>query len=250
MVYQSSSSIFVPWVANENLSASSENLANVSAIDIQATKLLRQMSDYLNSLKHFSFHSENTYEEIIPSGQKLQFSSAVEVYVRRPNRYRAKITGDTHNQQLFYDGSAVTLLDTDLNYYATLDAPPNIDAALDHVLESFSLRPPLSDLIYSNAYGVMTENVISGFYVGLHIVHGVKCHHLAFCQDDIDWQIWIEDGNEPLPRKIIITDKNMKGSPQVTGLFSNWNFNTYFHDSTFDFVAPNKAENIQFFSVE
>ena len=33
-------------------------------------------------------------------------------------------------------------------------------------------------------------------YVGKGLVRGVKCHHLAFDKDDIQWQIWIDAGQQ------------------------------------------------------
>lgn len=221
-----------------------------SSIEPRADKILRQMTEYLKNLEQFSFHAENTGDRILDSGQKLQFARAVEVSVRRPNRFRAVVKGDLDNQQLSYDGKTITLFEPDRNYYATIKAPPNIDAALDHALESFSLRAPFSDLIYSNLYDILTENVVSGFYVGLHSVHGIETHHLAFRQDDIDWQVWIESSETPLPRKIIITEKRVAGAPQFTAVFSDWNVSPQLRDSVFTFVAPDKAERIEFLPVE
>ncbi len=150
---------------------------------------------------------------------------------------------------MFYDGKTITLLDRNFDYYATIEAPPNLDAALDHALEKFDLRAPLSDLMQSNAYDILTENVESGFYVGLHSVHGVESHHLAFRQDDIDWQIWIENSKTPLPRKLIITQKRVAGAPQFTALLSDWNISAQLPDSLFTFVAPGGAEKIEFLPV-
>ena len=101
----------------------------------------------------------------------------------------------------------------------------------------------MSDLIYSNAYERLTSGVISGFYAGLHKVAGVPCHHLAFRQKDLEWQIWIEDGPTPLPRKFLINDKKAKGL-QFTALFTKWNTSPQLEDSVFTFVPPEKAEKI------
>ena len=57
-------------------------------------------------------------------------------------------------------------------------------------------------------------------FLWLSKVQGQLCHHLAFRQEDIDWQIWIENGPTPLPRKFLITDKKAKGL-QVTALLPN-----------------------------
>jgi hypothetical protein len=93
---------------------------------------------------------------------------------------------------------------------------------------------------------VLTDGVTSGFYVGLHEVRGVKCHHLAFTRDDIDLQVWVEDSRSPLPRKLIITEKWVSGSPQFTALLSDWNLSPQLKKNLFTFMAPDKAQKIEF----
>ena len=134
-------------------------------------------------------------------------------------------------------------MDRNRNVYTTIKSPPEIDAALDHAIQAFNLRAPLADLIYTKAYENLTSEVISGFYAGLHKVQGVPCHHLAFREKDIDWQIWIEDGPTPLPRKFLITDKNAKGL-QFTAVFTKWNTSPQLENALFTFVPPEKAERI------
>ncbi|MEE8414727.1 MAG: DUF2092 domain-containing protein [Desulfobacterales bacterium] len=220
------------------------------AIEPRADKILRQMSDYLNSLEKFSFHTENTIDEIQTSGQKLQFGHAVDVFVRRPDRLRVNIKGDIRHQELYYDGKSITLYGKKVNYYASLKAPAKIEAALDHARESFSLEAPLADIIYRNSYEILSEGINSGSYVGLHSVDGVECHHLAFTRDDIDVQIWIEKSKTPVPRKLIITAKWVTGAPQFTARLSGWDHSPKLKDRLFNFIPPKGAEKIEFLTVE
>jgi hypothetical protein len=206
-------------------------------------QVLKKMCDYLKGLQQFSCQAEITEDVLLTTGQKIQLGKSVEASVRRPNRMRAESQGDAENRQMIYDGRIITLMDRSKNVYTTIDAPPEIDAALNHAIQTFDLRAPLADLIYTDAYKYLTSGVISGFYAGLHKVQGVPCHHLAFRLKDIDWQIWIEDSPTPLPRKFLITDKKAKGL-QFTALFSKWNISPQLEDSLFTFVAPEKAEKI------
>jgi hypothetical protein len=105
---------------------------------------------------------------------------------------------------------------------------------------------PGSDLIYKNAYNILTEDVISGFYIGMSVVGGVKCHHLAFRGNEVDWQIWIEEGNKPLPKKFIVTSKWMTGAPQFTVTIKSWNLSPKLADNMFTFVPPKGAQKIDF----
>lgn len=221
-----------------------------AAIDPQADKVLRQMSEYLNSLQQFTIHVENTTDVLLKSGHKMQVGSAVDVSVRRPDRMRADIAGDLRSQQLFYDGKSITLYGRKVNYYATMEVPSTMEEALDHARESFGLFAPAADLVSKNSYDILTEDVTSGDYIGLHKVHGVECHHLLFTQDEVDWQIWIENSKTPLPRKLIITEKWMAGGPQFTALFPVWNLSPKLPDNLFVFVPPDMARKIEFLPAE
>lgn len=219
-------------------------------IDPKADNILRQMSDYLNTLQEFSINAENTVDTLLTSGQKLQLHRAIQVFVRRPDRLRANLEGDRYDQELFYDGKSITLFTKTLDYYATIEAPPTIEAALDRAEESVGLVAPFSDVVSRNCYDVLTKDVQYGFYVGLSTVLGVDCHHLAFRGEETDWQIWIEKGARPLPKKFVITSKWITGAPQFTGLVTGWDLSPKLQDSLFSFVAPKGAEKIEFLPPE
>jgi hypothetical protein len=224
------------WSANKPAQANPK-------IEPKASETLKQMCDYLKGLQQFSCQAEITEDVLLTTGQKIQLGKTVEASVRRPDRMRAEIQGDAENRQFMYDGKTITLMDRSRNVYTTIAAPPELDAALDHAIQAFNLRAPLADLIYTKAYENLTSGVISGFYAGLHKVQGVPCHHLAFRQKDIDWQVWIEDGPTPLPRKFLITDRKAKGL-QFTALFPKWNTSPQLEDALFTFEPPEKAEKI------
>jgi hypothetical protein len=224
-------------------SAEPLNKTKAPAMEPKAAEVLKQMCDYLKNLQQFSVQAEVTEDVLLISGQRIQHGRSVEASVRRPDRFRAESVGDTDNRQLVYDGKIITLLDRTKNMYTTIAAPPEIDAALDHATQAFNLRAPLADLIYTKAYENLTAGVLSGFYVGLSKVQGVPCHHLAFRQKDIDWQIWVEDSPTPVPRKFLITDKKAQGL-QFTAVLSKWNTTPQFQEGLFTFVAPEKAEKI------
>ena len=72
----------------------------------------------------------------------------------------------------------------------------------------------------------------------------MPCEHLAFSLENVDWQIWIEAGARPVPRKIVITYKDEENSPQYTAILSNWDFQTKLPDFLFKFAPPDGAKEI------
>lgn len=218
----------------------------VPGIEDRADQLLRKMSDYLDELKQFSAKTENTLEVVLKSGQKIQYDNPAELNLQRPNKLHAKRVGDIVDQEFYYDGKTLTLFQKDQNVYATIDAPPTIDETIDFAREYLDLFCPGGDLIYSNPYRILTEDAISGFYVGMSIVGGTKCNHLAFRGNEVDWQIWIEEGNRPLPKKFIVTSKWMTGAPQFTVVINSWDLSPQFTENTFTFESQKKAQKIDF----
>ncbi len=216
------------------------------AIEAKAERILRQMNDYMNTLQQFTFHIESGNDTLLKSGQKLQLSRTLDIFVQRPDRLRANIKSDDRDQELYYNGKTITLFGKKINCYANMDAPSNIEAAMDHASQSCRLETPGVELIYKNSFDILTQDVESGFYAGLSTVLGVECHHLAFRGEDIDWQIWIENSKTPRPRKFIVTNKWVTGAPQFIAFLAKWNESPQLADSQFIFKPPKDAEKIEF----
>ena len=220
--------------------------AQPAAIEPQAEKLLRKMSDYLAGRQQFSLRAESTIEAVLTSGQKIQFDSPATLTVSRPNRMRAHRRGDIANQEFFYDGKTLTLYSPKENLYAAEAAPPALDEMLDFAREKLDIIAPAAELLYKNAADKMLKESSSGFVVGPSVVAGVKTTHLAFRGAELDWQIWIEDGDRPLPRKFILTSKKVAGEPEFTVVIRGWDLAPKLTDGEFKFAPPKGAKKIDF----
>ena len=220
--------------------------AQPAGIDPQAEKLLKRMSDYLAGRQQFTLKAESTLEVVLTSGQKIQFESPATLEVSRPNKLRAHRKSDIANQEFFYDGKTLTLYNPKENLYATTAAPPTIDETLDFAREKLDIVAPASELLYKNAAEKMLKASSSGFVVGPSVVAGVKCTHLAFRGSEVDWQIWIEDGDKPLARKFILTSKQVKGEPEFTVVIRSWDVAPKLTDKDFTFTPAKGAKKIEF----
>ena len=209
-------------------------------------KILQEMTDFLKSQGQFSFRADITDDQVYSGGKKLQYSLDLEVSVRRPDKLRVNGQGDLESLEFFYDGKTLALYHEKENLYALASMPPTIDEALTKAHRDFDLEVALTDLVCSNAYELITRNIRHKLYVGLHPVRGVPCHHLAFDQDNRQWQIWVEAGDKPLPRKLLINQKKLLGSPQWTAYLTDWNLSAQLPDSLFTFVPPAGALQTKF----
>jgi hypothetical protein len=206
---------------------------------------LQDLGRYIDGAEQFTFQADVEVDEVSPRGQKIQYTSNIEVAVRQPSRLFAMQEGDLSNRSLWFDGDQFIRLDRDLNNYVVVDTPNNIaDAIL--FLEDAGVVFPLSDFVTGSFYEGVSTNIQTGDYLGLHRVRGALCHHLAFTQENIDWQIWIEAGYEIVPCKLVITYKNLPEVPQYTAYFSDWDFAPRLPDRLFNFVVPEGAAEIEF----
>ena len=193
----------------------------------------------------FSVSAEVWQDVQLGSGQRVQAGRTIELQVRRPNRFRAEVHSTRHSRELVYDGNALTLFNRAQNFYGTVHATGTLDEAMDVASERFGIAMPLEDFVRSDPYKDLLQKATSGTDIGPVVVMGVPCEHLAFTQDNIDWQIWIETGARPVPRKFVITYKDEPDSPQFTAIFSNWDFATKLPDFVFAFEPPAGASKIK-----
>jgi hypothetical protein len=214
-----------------------------------ADRILREMGDFLASAGELAFEAEISYDTLAANGQKIQFGGVARIAVRRPDRLHVEFNGDERQNQTIFDGKRFTVYDAAANVYVATEVPPTLDAAIDRMVETYGFSVPTADLVYADPYRTLIENVEAGFVVGRHAVAGTPCHHLAFSQETIDWQIWIEDGPQPVPRQLLITYKNEPGSPQYLARLSNWSFQPRFSDHYFRFRAPAGADEIDFLPI-
>ena len=223
--------------------------AQSALVDPEALKMLRRSTDYVASARQFSLDNDSSIEVVLSTGQKLQFDHRVALTVQRPDKMYAERVGELISQSFSYDGKSLTVNLPDQKVYASAAVPPTIDGMLDVARDKLDVVAPGADLVYANAYQRLTEGLTSAFVVGKAFVGGARCDHIAFRNAEVDWQIWIQDGDLPLPRKFVITSKRMAGSPQFESVLSNWNLAPNVSAATFAFTPPAGAQRVEFLPV-
>jgi hypothetical protein len=215
-----------------------------AVIEPQADQALRAMCTTLESAKAFHFRVAATVDEMSPSGQMVQVHRETTVLVRRPDAIAAQTRSDKGQWSLWYGGKTLSVLREDRNEYTTIQVPATIDKMLDFLFQEHELTIPLADLLFQDPYRALTENVQTGVSLGLHSVGGRPCHHLLFTQERVDWQVWIDSGEKPLPLKVVITHKNKPDQPQYTAELSDWDLAAAAPDAAFSFKVPVGAKAV------
>ncbi len=209
-----------------------------SDIDPDAIEALKRMSAYLGTQTNFELKSSGAFDLVLDDGQRLQFGDNATFKVRRPNGFVIERIGDYKDRRFTYDGKQLTVSSPRTAYYAQVEAPPTIRETLALAADRYGIELPLTDLFrWSEPGGGRADDIQEALYVGPALIDGTPTDHYAFREAEVDWQIWIAQGDSPVPRKIVITDRTDPSSPQYTATLS-WNFRPAFDTQTFAFQAP------------
>jgi len=235
------------WMAAPLLAVAAHSpLAQADGVSPEAAKLLRSATDFLAKQQAFSIETRNSLEVVLRSGQKLQFDHTGKQLIQRPNKLRVERGGDLAHQVFYYDGKTLTLENPTDKVYATVAVPPTLDGMLDYARSQLDVVAPAGDLLYTNAYDILLSEVTTGFVVGKGYVEGVRCDHLAFSAPHVDTQIWIQEGKEPLVRKLVLTTKDVVNAPQFSVVATKWNLKPTVSDKAFTYKPAAQAKKVEF----
>lgn len=210
--------------------------AQAQAPDAKA--VLKSMSDYVSSQSTIELAFDSDIEVVTSDLEKLQFTSSGEVLMSRPDKLRAHRVGGYADVELFFNGKQVSIFGRNLNGYAQFDATGTLDQLFEALRSGHGVALPGADLLLSNPYDVLVAGVIEANNIGRGVIDGVECEHLAFRNFDTDWQLWVQVGDKPIPRKLVITSKTVTGAPQYTLRVKSWKTGGTPAPGAFTFVPP------------
>ena len=214
-----------------------------SNIDPDAMEALKKMGAYLRSLKAFQVDSEVTNDDVLDDGEIITDNRTNTLLAVSPNLLRAELKSDEKDVFLFYDGKNFTVYGKLVNYYATVPAPPTTAQLVDKIYNDYGIEIPLVDLFKWGTDNSAISKITSAFDAGPSTVQGITCEHYAFHQEGLDWQLWIQLGEYPLPRKFVIRTLTDDARPQHTSNLV-WNLAPSYNDAAFTFDPPAGALRI------
>ena len=209
-----------------------------------AVAALERMSGYLRTLKAFQIEAAISTEHVLDDGQKVQFSGVTTMLARMPDRLLIEENSDRRERSYYYDGKQFTLYARRARFYATEPAPATIAELSDVLDEKFGLNIPLEDLFRWGGPKSQMASLTSARVAGPGQVGGVTCGHYVFRQAGLDWQVWIQLGDFPLPRKLVLTTLTDEARPQFVATL-NWNLAPSFDDAAFTFVPPSGVGRVK-----
>jgi hypothetical protein len=218
--------------------------APAHADDAEAKAMLKAMSDYLAAQTTLSFSYDTNLEIVTDDHQKFLLASSGTMDLTRPDKFRATRHGGFANVEMVFDGKTLTLLGKDANLYTQVDIPGTLDHLVDELRYEYGRPVPGADLLLSNVYEALMEDVVDVKDLGSGVIGGSECDHLAFRNKDVDWQIWIAQGEHPYPCRYVITSKDMDQGPQYSVQISDWKAGAEVAADDFAFKAPDGAKKV------
>jgi hypothetical protein len=218
-----------------------------SARDAQAMATLQRMADFLSRAQRLSMTAEIGFDVVQATGEKLEFGETREIVIRRPDRARIDITKrDGATSGFRFDGQEIAVFNTRENVYATVAKPGTLDQAIAYFLNDLDMRFPLAELLSTQLAETLATKVRTAYNVGQERIMGVPCEHVAFRGDQADFQLWVAQGDQPLPHRLVITYTAAEGQPQFWAQFRDWNLSPDVPDARFAFTPPAGAAKIAF----
>lgn len=218
--------------------------SGASAMDPAAMGAAQRMRAYLKGLKSFEVRADATMEESIDNDLKVELTNRVRYEYRAPDRLFAEWQSDRQLRRLYYDGKTLSLVSPLIGYYGATDMTGSVADVLKRASERHGIVFPLPDLFLWAWSDEPAQGVTAAMKLGYARIAGVDTDHYLFRQQDVDWQIWIERGDRPLPRKIVITDRTDPTRPSYSALLQ-WNPNIQLASERFSFDPPPGAAKIE-----
>lgn len=222
--------IFVPMTAH--------------ADEAYAKTLLKNMSDYMTAQKSLSFNYDTILEVVTKDQQRLALAGSGTVVMNRPDKLRNTRSSGFTDIEMLFDGKTLTLLGKGKNIYSQIEVPGTLDHLLDVLRDKYNRPLPGADLVMSNPQEQLMAGVDNIKDLGSGVIGGVECDHLAFRKKEVDWQIWIAQGDKPYPCRYVITSKQVAGGPQYSIQLSDWKTGDDVASDDFTFKNSTNAKKI------
>jgi hypothetical protein len=213
------------------------------AIEPEAVSALERMGKYLQTLKSFRVTGTASSEEVLPQGVKVRHDTASTMDVARPDDVRAEQTSDRRHRLVVYDGKTFSVYSKSSGYYAQAPATATVYQLAGKLKQDYALDLPLLDLFAWADDKAQRAPLQMARVVGFATVRGTPCDQYVFRQDGVDWQVWIQRGAQPLPRRVVATSNRDDARPQSTADY-DWTLDPQIAAGAFEFKAPAGAISV------
>jgi hypothetical protein len=209
--------------------------------------VLARMSEFLVSRSTLRLEAEILYDAVQPSGERIEFGSQRRIALRHPDRARVEVSHWDGEQELVtFDGSRLSAALPDRRLYATLEYQGTLGEAFDHLVSEYEFASPLADLFRRNLPDEVAKRVVTARRLPAVTIAGKACDHLAFRGERIDFQLFVQQGDTPIPLRFVIDYHEEEGRPQFRAQLHSWDWSSELSDAVFRFVPQAGTQRVRF----
>lgn len=210
-------------------------------------QIMMRMADYLSKASALSFTLHTAYDAVQQDGSRIEWNETRAVTLSRPGLLRVDSERSDGNRSLLvFNGKEVTTFDEQARVYAQSSHPGTVDEAVIYFLRDLKMRLPLAILLLQRLPTELQQRVESVEYVERSVTLGAPAFHIVGKTATVDFQLWIAEGDRPLPLHAVLTYKDAPGQPQFRAQFSDWQLDVKPPDSLFTFTPPSGVNKIPF----
>jgi len=239
--------IAVIAIANPARAADPKPATAASAQDPDAKALLLTMADFMARAPGLRVTMRSSYDAIQADSQRIEFGERRQILMQRPDKLRVEVErSDGERGYVVFDGRWITAFNATENVYARVQKPGSLDQALVYMVRDLQATMPLARLFTTGFPQYLDKRAMSVTFVEECTLFDVPTNHVAARSDEVDLQLWIAKGPEPLPRRVVITYKNAPGQPQFRADLHDWKVAATTDAAAFTFVPPAGAEQVMY----
>jgi hypothetical protein len=220
--------------------------ASKPALEPKAIEILKAASSRLAAAHTMSFTAIVTDESPSRLAIPLAYTTKSDVVMQRPDKLRVITLGDGPASEFYYDGKVMMAYAPAEDLVAVADAPPTIDETMEVAYHVAAIYFPFDDVLVSDPYKDIAEDLRLAFYVGQsNVVGGTKTDIVAYDTGGVFIEIWI-GAEDKLPRMLraIYVDDPLRLRHQLE--LSNWKIDPTLSPDVFGSAKAAAAKHIKF----
>lgn len=218
-----------------------------TAQDPAARAKLLEMANFIARAPGLSLTMRSGYDAVQADGQRIEFGERRRILMQRPDKLRVEVErSDGGRGGVTYDGRWITAFNANENVYARVEKVSNVDDILVYLVRDLRATVPLARMLRTEFPADVEKRATEVRLVEENTLFDVPTDHLAVRTPEVDLQLWIARGAQPLPRRVVITYRNDPGQPQFRADLYDWQIAPKFDAAAFSFVPPPGAEQISY----
>ena len=187
-------------------------------------EVVQRTNDFMSGLEQFTFEAFVTYGAVQETGQTLHFDMLQRLALRRPDRiFWITLHDDGTADSAWLDAGKFRMIKQPMNVWGEVNVPPTITEAFDRLVNEYGLDVPLADVLAGPPAELWLGNDVTSIeYVGEAWVDGFWTDHVAIRRPGADFELWIRQGDEPFPMRMVVVYTEEEGLPSYSARFRRW----------------------------